>query len=88
MDLIFSRHRYLAIEPMLLLIIDDTYKYKRKQVLDIHYSLWHTPSSGNIIHLAAIFMTLHGFHNIDRMTVCSYETGQRGGPLTLQILPP
>jgi hypothetical protein len=29
---------------MLLLIIDDTYKYKRKQVLDIHYYLWHTPS--------------------------------------------
>jgi hypothetical protein len=73
---------------MLLLIIDDTYKYKRKQVLDIHYYLWHTPSSSNIIHLAALFMTLPVFHDIDRMAVCSYEAGQRSGPLTLQILPP
>ena len=73
---------------MLLLIIDHTYKYKRKQVLDIHDYLWHTPSSGNIIHLAAIFVTLPGFHTIDRMTVCSYVAEQRSEPLTLQILPP
>jgi hypothetical protein len=33
-------------------------------------------------------MILLGFHTIDRMTVCSYEAGQRSGPLTLQILSP
>jgi hypothetical protein len=77
------QYRSLASEPMLLLLIDDTYKYKRKQVLDTHYYLWHTLSSDNIILLAAIVMTLPGFHTIDRMTVCSYETGQRSGPLTL-----
>ena len=49
---------------------------------------WTYTTPYGILHLAVLFMTLPGFHDIDRMTVCSYEAGQRGGPSTLQILPP